>query len=91
MNKIEAENILLKDLLFKCKYTISFLHSCLTDTQYEYAYPEQTIKVLQTLQKNLGTRKLCSHSFYDLKCDSCKERYKYDIKLNKAKKVMEKL
>ena len=88
MNKLEAKIFLLEDLLMECEHTISFLHNCLSDTeefQYKYEYPEQTIKVIQKLQKTIKYPKYCHHSIYNKNCEACNSMLEYRKKLEEAR------
>ena len=91
MNKLEAKIIILEDLLASSEYTISSLHNCLTDTetfQYQYSYPEQTIHLLQKLQRTLGPVYICHHSLYNNDCDSCKNHLNHATRLAEAEKIL---
>lgn len=42
--------------------TIEFLHGCLTDPTYKYAYPWMTVERIERLRKIVGKRNYCLHS-----------------------------
>ena len=50
---------------------IEFLHGCLTDSTYKYAYPRMTLEHIDRLRKIVGPRHYCIHSFRDPNCERC--------------------
>ena len=55
---------------------IEFLHGCLTDPTYKYAYPEMTLEHIERLQKIVGPRYYCVHSNIQPDCPGCQEGIK---------------
>ena len=46
---LRAREINLEDGIHRAQNCIEFLHGCLTDKQYRYDYPEQTLRDLKEL------------------------------------------
>ena len=59
--------------LYQAIDTVEFLHGCLTDPVFCYAYPEMTLSRLEKWRALLPERpEFCLHSCYDNNCESCK-------------------
>jgi hypothetical protein len=65
----EARTVLLERELDQAAHTISFLHGCLTDDRYQYAYPEQTALHLKRIRALVPEGRLCVHSCMTDGCD----------------------
>lgn len=63
----------LEDALQQARNVIEFLHGCLTDERFKYAYPEQTEDYLNELKKLIEPRLYCFHSVHQADCESCQE------------------
>ena len=88
MNKDKAYSILLEDQLEQAYNTIEFLHGCLTDPQYKYAYPEQTMQRLEKIASLINiNNNYCVHSNFVESCDGCKHRIETWDKVQQAKGV----
>jgi hypothetical protein len=70
----EARIVLLEQALEQAQNTVSFLHGCLTDPGYKYAYPEQTQRNLDEWAALVPRRPYCVHSFTVEGCESCAAR-----------------
>jgi len=89
MTKEEAKIFILESAIEECHHTISFLHGCLTDSGFTYAYPDQTTSTLEYLEKLVPFKKLCFHSYDHGGCEACKERVEFFTKRAEALKVLE--
>jgi hypothetical protein len=70
LDKHSKETLMLE--LSNALNKIEFLHGCLTDKTYKYAYPEMTIEHIKRLRNIIPERHYCLHSFFDKNCASCK-------------------
>jgi hypothetical protein len=50
---------------------IQFLHDCLTNERFKYAYPDMTLKLIEDIEKLAPARPWCIHSRHDPECASC--------------------
>jgi hypothetical protein len=64
----------LEEALHQAIWCIEFMHGCLTEEQYAYAYPEQTLQHLTSLRELAPPPTLCVHSVSDPTCPSCQSR-----------------
>lgn len=71
MTPEEARTVLLERELDQAAHTISFLHGCLTDDGYQYAYPEQTARHLERIRALVPEGRLCVHSVMTEGCAAC--------------------
>jgi hypothetical protein len=89
MTKEEAEIVLLKHALQEAQHCVGFLHGCLTDSNYKYAYPEHTIKNLKEWSKLSPISELvCYHSMMADDCPSCISNKKRHLEHLEALKVL---
>jgi hypothetical protein len=70
----EARAVLLEDALRQAQSTVEFLHGCLTQPGYEYAYPEMTERRLQEWSELAPRTEPCVHSRTEEGCESCADR-----------------
>ena len=72
----------LEDALHQAQRTISFMHGCLTDPKYRYAYPEQTLKLLEEFHKLAPAPRGCFHSIRprNTDCPDCRDSLDRAIK-----------
>lgn len=90
MAEEQAEIVLLKDALVQAQHTVGFLHGCLTDPTYSYAYPEQTERRLaQWHELAPMPEHVCVHSNYHESCASCVEREVHRAEVGQAHQVLE--
>jgi hypothetical protein len=62
----------LEAYLYSALSLIEFLHGCLTEEVYEYAYPESTLDFMKDVEKFLPDRpEWCFHSKFKSGCPSC--------------------
>ena len=88
MTREEAQIILLKDSLEKCRNTIEFLHLCLMG-EATYTYPEHTKQIIEEIKKYIPDRKdYCVHSTYTEGCISCFRDKMYLIDIHMAKMIL---
>ncbi len=65
---------LLEDALEQAQHTVSFLHGCLTDPTYSYAYPDQTLRHLKEWAELVPVSEGCFHSrMRPEDCESCRQ------------------
>jgi hypothetical protein len=64
----------LEDAVHESISTIEFLHGCLTNPVFEYAYPEQTAQVLERLRALAPPLPMCVHSRMTRDCPACAAR-----------------
>jgi hypothetical protein len=88
IDKLIARNILLEAALVQSHHTISFMHGCLTEDRYEYAYPKQTTKQLKAISDLVEIPEGCPHSMHRPDCDSCIANAKLAEKMAWANQVM---
>jgi hypothetical protein len=75
--------------LQQSRHTIRFLHGCLTEPNFSYAYPEQTFQQLEKIEKLCPPQKLCVHSGFNEDCESCVERVETMKRLKKLREENE--
>lgn len=75
--ELEDRIFLLEDAVHQAIHTIEFLHGCLTDPIFQYAYPEQTLNHLEQLRELAPPPELCVHSFHKEGCASCESHQKH--------------
>lgn len=90
MTDDEARIVLLEDALQQAQNTVEFMHGCLTDKTYKYAYPEMTFSNLAEWGK-LAPRPAmyCAHSRRQLDCPSCQTHVAYMDRKFEAIRVVE--
>ncbi len=89
MTKDEAEAILLRHALQEAQHIIKFLHGCLTNPMYKYAYPEQTLENLKEFEKLAPIEgSSCHHSMTVDDCPSCISGSKMYKERKEALKVL---
>lgn len=88
MTSEEARIVLLEDALNQAAHTISFLHGCLTDDLYQYAYPDQTLRGLSDIRELVPEHSMCVHSNTSPGCSSCKDRVDRFRLLDQARRVL---
>jgi hypothetical protein len=89
MTKDEAEIVLLKHALQEAQHCVSFLHGCLTNPIYKYAYPEQTTKHLEEWAELAPIEgSSCHHSMLKDDCPSCISGRKRHLEHLEALKVL---
>jgi hypothetical protein len=71
---LQAREFLLAEALHQAQQTVQFLHGCLTDPKYKYAYPEQTEQRLEEWAALAPLPATCHHSFTKAGCESCADR-----------------
>lgn len=72
----ELRMFLLEEQLERAYNSIQFLHDCLTQPNFEYAYPDMTLSELDKIKDlipNLIDRDWCVHSVIRKDCRSCIE------------------
>jgi len=93
MTTEEAKIVLLEAQLRAAFHTISFMHDCLTSDGYKYAYPEQTLRKLDGIEKLLDIIDLqkypyCPHSVHKEDCPSCVEAQESRQRLVEASELL---
>lgn len=81
---LEDRIFLLEDGLYQAQNMIEFLHGCLTDPVFKYAYPEMTDDLLVELHELAPRPPWCLHGLWQADCEDCqafKERYHRKAKL----------
>lgn len=86
----QAKIILLEQALSQAVYTIDFLDNCLCNpNEYLCGYPDQTQTHLIEFKKLLPQSvPICTHSYTDKNCESCKHRLILDINKEEALEVL---
>lgn len=74
LREVEARNVLLVDALEDAQNTVGFMHGCLTDPVYQYAFPEQTMASMEEWAKLAPRDEPCGHSFTAEGCPGCEAR-----------------
>jgi hypothetical protein len=87
--RLDARILLLESALHQAQNLVEFLHGCLTDPKYQYAFPDQTAYDLAEWGK-LAPRPdfLCVHSRHDPECTSCQEHVNRMTAMAKANSVL---
>lgn len=75
--------------LQQSRHTIQFLHSCLTEPNFSYEYPDQTLQLLGRIEKLCPPQKMCIHSGFNEDCESCVERVETSKRLKKLREENE--
>lgn len=92
MNRDEARIVLLEQALDQAIHTIEFMHGCLTEEGYVYAYPEQTEVKLAKFRKLVSIGPMCVHSFdarkRGIECAGCEAREKYFLARAEAERIL---
>ena len=93
MTHEDARLIILEDALIHSYRIIGFLHNCLTEENFSYEYPENTLKYIEYLESLIVIPNLCHHSYYapdrGEECKPCEEREKHRSELKEAKRKTE--
>lgn len=76
----------LEDGIAQAQHTISFMHGCLTDPMYKYAYPEHTLESLQKLNDLYAPLEGCGHSMRKKDCPNCVNRMNRNNKMEQLRK-----
>lgn len=79
----------LEDGIEQAIHTIEFLHGCLTDPSYKYAYPEQTLDRVKYLEALYNRQGGCAHSMRKRDCPNCVERVERHKKMEELEKQVE--
>ena len=64
----------LEEALHQAQWTVQFMHGCLTEESYQYAYPDQTEAKLDEWHRLAPAPELCVHSHHEPGCAACDER-----------------
>lgn len=84
----EARIIVLEDALRQAQNTVNFLHGCLTDPQFSYAYPEMTLSNLEHWSKLAPVPPGCAHGRHHEDCEPCQAHIARSQQLAEAKGVL---
>jgi hypothetical protein len=87
MNREAARIVILEDALIQAQHTVEFLHACLTESNYKYAYPEQTVKHLKRWRALIEPPEGCGHSVTQADCSHCQARGEHWRQLAEARRV----
>lgn len=74
MSNEQARIILLEDQLDNATHLIEFLHGCLTDERFQYAYPDETQRRVEAIRELVPSRPGCVHSRLVTDCAACVDR-----------------
>lgn len=66
-----ARIVLLEDALNQAVHTIEFMHGCLTDDRFEYAYPQMTAERVAAIRALVPERPGCVHGRHVEGCEAC--------------------
>lgn len=90
MTEEEAKIIVLEHALEKARNSLSFLHGCLTNPIYKYAYPEHTLEQIQSIDDliKFDPSSYCVHSMFKADCEACQKSHAARRKLGEAKKCL---
>jgi hypothetical protein len=89
MDRLEAENELLRAALHQAQWTVEFLHGCLTQPSlYSYNYPIHTMTQLAEWHALSPPPDLCPHSRFDPECRPCVAGREWQKALAKARAVV---
>ncbi len=70
--------------------TVEFLHGCLSDDSYLYAYPLQTLRHLEEWAKLAPRPESCFHSVTTQGCSSCADRNRrFELAAQRAQRAEE--
>jgi hypothetical protein len=88
MRRDEAYTALLENELRQARETIRFMHGCLTNDKYKYAYPEMTDEQIASITRLVPDDDIwCVHSIYKVDCQGCQQHIRRMTKRHEAKKV----
>lgn len=84
----QARIVLLEDALEQALSMVGFLHGCLTDPVFSYAYPEQTTALIEELRALAPERRVCVHSMTVAGCPGCTARVERFARRSRAVGVL---
>lgn len=88
MSDEQAQIVLLTDALEQAQSTVEFLHGCLTDPLFQYAYPEMTARHLERWHELAPRAPGCVHSRTYEDCPSCQHRVRRAAQLQEAQATL---
>ena len=88
MTPDQARIVLLEDALVDAQHLVEFLHGCLMDTNYSYAYPQHTQERLDEWRALAKPLRGCPHSFHRADCPACREHAAWLKRHHEARRVL---
>jgi hypothetical protein len=88
MTAEQARIVVLEDALEQAQNTVSFMHGCLTDPVYTYAYPDQTQHHLAEWAALVPVEPYCVHSRHHSDCESCQRHVAKMERLAEARRIL---